>query len=89
MKNQIKQLLLVLALHSNPGLMSRRSEVKACQLFLARFPLLLLLSTLSSQLSTAHAQGAAFTCQGRLNDHGANYLYLTLPTENLFFRLKQ
>ncbi len=33
--------------------------------------LLLLLSTLNSQLATAHAQGTAFTYQGRLND-GAN-----------------
>ena len=32
---------------------------------------LALLSTLNSQLSTAHAQGTAFTYQGRLND-GAN-----------------
>src|SRR5471030_2652841 len=29
---------------------------------------LLALSTLNSQLSTAHAQGTAFTYQGRLND---------------------
>src|SRR4026207_2416339 len=32
---------------------------------------LLLFTTLNSQLSTAHAQGTAFTYQGRLND-GAN-----------------
>ena len=32
---------------------------------------LLLLSTLNSQLASAHAQGTAFTYQGRLND-GAN-----------------
>src|SRR5260221_13099431 len=35
------------------------------------FALLLLLSTLSSPLSTALAQGTAFTYQGRLNDGGA------------------
>ena len=32
---------------------------------------LLALSTLDSQLSTAHAQGTAFTYQGRLNDGGS------------------
>src|ERR1700690_2744336 len=33
-----------------------------------RAALLLLLSTLNPQLSTVHAQGTAFTYQGRLND---------------------
>jgi len=36
--------------------------------FLKRVALLLLLSTLNPQLPTAHAQGTAFTYQGRLND---------------------
>ena len=39
--------------------------------------LALLLSTLNPQLSTAHAQGTAFTYHGRLNDGGnpANGIY--------------
>jgi hypothetical protein len=32
---------------------------------------LLALSTLNLQLSTAHAQGSAFSYQGRLNDGGS------------------
>ena len=40
---------------------------------LQRAAALLLLSTLVTQLSTAHAQGTAFTYQGRLNSSGSNY----------------
>src|ERR1017187_6878075 len=34
---------------------------------------LALLSTFSAQLSTAHAQGTAFTYQGRVTDNGTNF----------------
>ncbi len=39
--------------------------------FINRAALLTVLSTLGAQLPTAHAQGTAFTYQGRLNDSGA------------------
>jgi hypothetical protein len=40
-------------------------------------PLILALLSISAQFTTAHAQGTAFTCQGRLNDTGsrANGIY--------------
>ena len=56
--------------------------------FVKRTALLLLLSTLNAQLSTAHAQGTAFTYQGRLNNNanpasGAYDLKFTLFNTNV------
>lgn len=45
----------------------------------AALALLVLFANLNSQISTAHAQGTAFTYEGRLNDGGA-------PANGRFFR---
>jgi len=49
---------------------------------------LLTLSAFNSEFLAAHAQGTAFTYQGRLNN-GTNYLNIASPSGSLFFRLSQ
>jgi hypothetical protein len=51
--------------------------MKTSRLLVRRLALLALLSTINSELSTAHAQGTAFTYQGRLSDgtNAANGIY--------------
>src|SRR5208283_4729339 len=64
---------------NNPSLDNMKTKLKLVK----GAALLLLLSTLNSQLSTVHAQGTAFTYQGQLQNNGS----LASGTYNLTFTL--